>query len=249
MYDELDMLEIRLNILDPYVDHFVIVEADEGYTGHKKEFFYEKNKERFAKWQHKIIYNKIENIFSDKDLLKAAYDSQNTGAKEHWWIREFYIKESLHFLNNLKDEDDIIFLSDMDEIWNPEIVINYAKNLKTDDVYRTIQTTYNFYLNTRSEQQNDHTATRFGKIKTLKKYGGNHFRTETIVKSIPIENAGWHFACLWKTSEKWNSGHPDDPRRIMAAISRALRIDEISLPKYLIDNREKYKHFFYENKL
>lgn len=47
--NELDMLEIRLNILDPYVDFFVISEAEETFQGNPKPLYYLENKERFAK--------------------------------------------------------------------------------------------------------------------------------------------------------------------------------------------------------
>jgi hypothetical protein len=42
---ELDLLEIRLNILNDYVDQFVIVEAATTFTMDPKELYYENNKE------------------------------------------------------------------------------------------------------------------------------------------------------------------------------------------------------------
>ncbi len=35
--NETDLLEIRLNILNDYVDHFVIIESSETFTGLKKK--------------------------------------------------------------------------------------------------------------------------------------------------------------------------------------------------------------------
>lgn len=46
-YNELDVLELRLRTLEPYVDKFVIVEAEVNHVGGPKELFFEKNKERF----------------------------------------------------------------------------------------------------------------------------------------------------------------------------------------------------------
>jgi len=36
-FNELDLLEIRLNILDPYVDYFVIHESTETFSGKSKQ--------------------------------------------------------------------------------------------------------------------------------------------------------------------------------------------------------------------
>ena len=53
-FNELEILEMRLAHLDPIVDKFVIVEADQTFSGNSKPFNFEENKERFAKWLPKI---------------------------------------------------------------------------------------------------------------------------------------------------------------------------------------------------
>ena len=53
---ELDLLEIRLNILDKYVDKFVIVESTESFMGKENKLYFDENKKRFEKWKHKIIH-------------------------------------------------------------------------------------------------------------------------------------------------------------------------------------------------
>ncbi len=58
-FNELDLLEIRLEELYPYVDYFVLVEANKTFSGKEKRFYFEKNKEKFEKWLNKIIYIKI----------------------------------------------------------------------------------------------------------------------------------------------------------------------------------------------
>jgi beta-1,4-mannosyl-glycoprotein beta-1,4-N-acetylglucosaminyltransferase len=55
-FNELDLLELRLNTLDSHVDHFLIVESAITFQGEQKEFYYEKNKARFKKYEHKIIH-------------------------------------------------------------------------------------------------------------------------------------------------------------------------------------------------
>ena len=47
-FNELEMLDLRLNILNEYVDKFVIVEGNRTHTGAYKEFILEKNFELFS---------------------------------------------------------------------------------------------------------------------------------------------------------------------------------------------------------
>ena len=55
-FNELDILEMRLNILDPHVDFFVLIESEETFSGKPKPLYFELNQERFAKWKDRIIH-------------------------------------------------------------------------------------------------------------------------------------------------------------------------------------------------
>lgn len=240
-FDELDLLEIRLNILDAYVDYFVLVEAKETFNGKPKFLTYKDNEKRYTKWAHKIKYFLVPDFPNDTQLLNKALASPNTGNKEHWWVREFYQKESLSYALEDCQDDDIIFVSDVDEIWNPNINFKIKNNV----VYRPMQTAYPFYLNNKSNQSADAwTGTRVGKYKTLKERGPNHFRTERESPSIQIENGGWHFSWLSKQANKWNDNHPDNNNRFYAVKNVKTWKDETDLPEYLIKNKEKWKHLF-----
>jgi len=57
MSNELDLLEVRMNELDNVVDYFLIVESNGTFTGLPKETFFANNRDRFAKFQHKIVYS------------------------------------------------------------------------------------------------------------------------------------------------------------------------------------------------
>ena len=54
-FQELDLLEIRLEYLYPIVDKFIIVEARQSFTGQIKGFIFEKNIKRYKKYSDKII--------------------------------------------------------------------------------------------------------------------------------------------------------------------------------------------------
>src|SRR3990167_9547171 len=94
---EEDILEIRLNVLDPYVDQFVIVEADTTFSGLPKPLFYSQQEERFKQFAHKIKYCVInqEALDQDEALNKLADDAPSVPEGMHWWHREFRQKEAI----------------------------------------------------------------------------------------------------------------------------------------------------------
>ena len=61
---------IRLNILNQYVDYFVLVEATKTFSGQPKPLHFKENKERFKKWEHKIIYYAV----TDAPKMKENYE-------------------------------------------------------------------------------------------------------------------------------------------------------------------------------
>lgn len=56
MSSELDLLEIRLNELNPVVDRFFIVESNATFTGLPKQTYFASNRARFTKFDKKISY-------------------------------------------------------------------------------------------------------------------------------------------------------------------------------------------------
>lgn len=239
-FNELDVLSLRINILDRYVDYFVVIEASTTFSGDPKPLVYLANSSRFAAWAHKIIYFVMPEFPRDVALLEAALKSPNTGSKEDCWVREFYYKESTNYaLSGCKD-NDIIFVSDVDEIWNPATIRNIQ--IEQDLVYRPIQTPYLFYLNNRSQLNiSNWTGTRFGKYSTYKKYGANHFRTEKFARSVPVENGGWHF--MWIANgidkvEKDNHAAQGAKARYNAIKNEKTWIDNDNLPEYILKNKD-----------
>ena len=57
-YNENFILDVRFNILDPYVDKFIVCESGYSHSGEKKNFNFDINK--FEKFKNKIIYLKID---------------------------------------------------------------------------------------------------------------------------------------------------------------------------------------------
>jgi len=181
-----DILEIRLNILDKAVDQFMICEGDETTAGGPKPRFFEKSKERCAKWLPKIKYF-VMAPFTDPALSLLADTSPGVPKDMHWWKREFIQKESMRYALTHLHDDDRVFVGDVDEIWNMSTDIG-------DLVYKPKQLPYLYYLNNRTnEDWLGWTGTVCTKYKNIKNACINHLRTDSMTEYVVIENGGWHF--------------------------------------------------------
>lgn len=272
-FNELDLLEMHLQILEPHVDYFVIVECTETFSGLPKPLYYQQNKERFKRFHHKIIHHvtpdsplnyadlrrRLKNKSAsalDREIIQLALTSDNVPPGQIHWLKEFYQKESIRkALIGLRDED-ICFVGDVDEIWNPEAVIDY----RSDDIFKLRQDVYAYYLNNRSSEP--WAGTLVTKYKNIKSSCLNHLRTVSKTPYTYIRNGGWHFT---------NQGGADQIRRklesyghqefnneaIKSDLERKMKVnrdfigrtfkfwvDESSLPNYIQRNKKKYQEFF-----
>ena len=123
-WDEDLLLELRLNILDKIVDHFVIVEGNKTWQNNSKELKFDIRK--FQKFKNKIIYIPVTDLPDGEDP----------------YLRENHQRNSIsRGIKNAKD-DDIILISDLDEIPNPNSIRNF--NPKTR--YATFQQKHFYQL-------------------------------------------------------------------------------------------------------
>ena len=117
-FDEEMLLDLRLNIMDKYIDKFVITEATYMHSGKSKKLFFDINK--FSKFKDKIIYivvNKqptdlLKINENDSDDEKLSKKTDNAKKREVLQIN----KTQDGFIN--ADPDDIIIISDLDEMPN-----------------------------------------------------------------------------------------------------------------------------------
>ena len=128
-YDEDLLLDLRFNILDQHVDFFVIVESKYFHNGKERQLKFDIKK--YKKFENKIIY-----IVHDTEPAKIHKLNQgdDEGTKSYKLIINAHLRENdqrNHIskgLNNAKD-DDLILISDVDEIPNFEsIVLKKIKN-------------------------------------------------------------------------------------------------------------------------
>jgi beta-1,4-mannosyl-glycoprotein beta-1,4-N-acetylglucosaminyltransferase len=133
-FNENTILNIRLNILNNFVDKFVIVEATRDHAGRKKKLNFNIN--NFKKFKKKIIYI----IVNDIPLIVKSH--KNNWHPNH--IRDQFQRNCI--LRGLKNatKNDIILISDIDEIPN---LFNLKKSLKQNKFVFFKQRFFRYKLN------------------------------------------------------------------------------------------------------
>lgn len=109
-FNEITLLKLRLEILNPVVDTFVIVEANRTQKGDLKLFNFETHKNEFAEFLNKIVYIKVE----DSPIPKDKND----------WAIEFFQRNCILRGITFCNPEDIIMISDLDEIPHPDLFKN-----------------------------------------------------------------------------------------------------------------------------
>ena len=272
-FNELELLDIRFHILDEHVDHFVVLECNETFSGLPKELFFENNKDSFKKFEHKIIHLITDDVpkdFTDaqarleteksdlkREVIQQALTSSNVPPGMVHWLKEFYQKELIRKAFVGMGDDDFCFISDIDEIWNPSVGIDF----NTDKILKLNQISYSYYLNNRSSEQWD--GTLAARYSTLKNCCLNHLRANCKVELIYVNNGGWHFTNLGGSEQikkKLESyGHQEFNNDLIKSqlqnrIERnqdflgrehnRLWIDESELPQYILENKKKHQNLW-----
>jgi len=219
-WDEDLLLDLRLNILDNYVDYFVIVEGNKTWQNNPKKLCFEVDK--FKKFKDKIIYVPVTDLPDGVDP----------------YLRENHQRNSI--INGLKNskENDLIVISDLDEIPNPKKLISFDVK-KRFAVFKQKHFYYKFNL--LSTKHPHWYGSRICVKKYLKspqwlrnlKFKKRPFwRIDKIRLNNIIENGGWHF-CNLKTPEKLlykykNLCETNDPVNFKEKIDeKFLDLDEI----------------------
>ena len=226
--DEDLLLNLRLNILDKHVDYFVIIEGNKTWQNNPKELKFDINK--YEKFKHKIIYIKVTDLPDGEDP----------------YLRENHQRNSiLKGLINSK-EDDLIIISDLDEIPEP----NSLKYFKKEMRYASFKQRHFYYkFNLQSKKNPYWLGSRICIKKYLKspqwlrdlKFKKRPFwRLDKLRLNNIIENGGWHF-CNLKNPKSLlykyqNLCETNDPIHFKEKIEeKYLNLDEI---KKRINKRE-----------
>lgn len=246
---EYDLLEIKLSILSPLVDKFIIVEGVETFSGNPKILYWiERDRDRFEEWENKIEYC-IVSEYTDPDIL--AQMKGRPYVDQPAFQKAFYQKEMLRkVLEKLNPSDeDLVYYGDADEVWKPQQI--------DDQVYKLRQLAYSYFLNNRSVE--DWRGTIVTKWKNLKNGCLNDMRANPV--NI-LENGGWHFTNLGgldaikKKIQSYDHQEVNIPWVIdglekrmelnVDFLGRGYKMwkDEKDLPEYILKNKDKYKHLW-----
>ena len=257
-WDEDLLLDLRLNVLNDFIDYFVIVEGNKTWQNNFKKLRFDINK--FSKFKDKIIYIPVEDM----------PDGDNP------YIRENFQRNCISRGLENSNEEDLIIISDLDEIPNPEVLTKFKKNMK----YAVFRQFHFYYkINLQSQLNLYWYGSRISVKKYLKspqwlrdlKFKKRPFwRIDKFRLNNIIENGGWHF-CNLKTPEyllyKYqNLCETNDPINFNEKIDeKYLNINEInkriisgddiigrddnfkktelneSFPSYLINNQNLFK--------
>jgi beta-1,4-mannosyl-glycoprotein beta-1,4-N-acetylglucosaminyltransferase len=183
-YNELDLLNYRLNILYDVVDYFVIVESMHTHTGKEKTLYFSENKHLFEKCNDKIIHVVV-------DDFPYKYPNINIQNNEQWRNENFQrncISRGLERIE-LKD-DDLIIISDLDEIPDPRTLLKIKNGEITVECNSLEMDFYYYNLHTKFIHNWIHS-----KILSYKKYKElNVSCTDIRFIHFPNIRSGWHLS-------------------------------------------------------
>jgi len=269
-FNELDLLEIRLNYLDPWVDYFVLCEAKVTFSGIPKKLFYEENKDLFKKFQHKIIHVVVDDTPAELigvDPFKTDQHQRNSVIK------------------GLQDcsDGDIIITSDLDEFPNVERIKNIHEFYEPDILFHLAQDMYYYYFNLRetSGKLLSHSG-EFGDIEDkkwlgtkicnygfLKQHGVDKLRHPTMREpGRRVADGGWHFTYVGGHKEttakqrvllkiecaahqefnnsfyKMNVDKNIEDNKDVFFRDSKFEVVEMgdNFPDYIVNNKERFKH-------
>jgi beta-1,4-mannosyl-glycoprotein beta-1,4-N-acetylglucosaminyltransferase len=114
-FNELDLLELRLNELSDVVDFFVLAEATVTHRGVPKPLIFRQNRDRFAPFLNRIIHVVV-------DDMPGCGPSE----PERWRRENFQRQALLRGLSGARTRDYVI-ISDLDEIPHPSAIENVAR--------------------------------------------------------------------------------------------------------------------------
>ena len=211
-FDEDLLLDLRLNTLNKYVKKFVITEATYTHNGAKKELKF--NIGNFKRFQDKITYIVVDKPPPNILNLKKNEPKHVRGEKLilNGMARDYFQRENLNRGLAKTQENDLILISDLDEIPNlnnldfskikNEIIIfeqkmfYYKLNLLYEEYiwWGTKGIKKKFFKSPqwlRNVKSKKYPKWRLDVLFSKKKYSNLHY----------VKNGGWHFTNL-KTPEE-----------------------------------------------
>jgi beta-1,4-mannosyl-glycoprotein beta-1,4-N-acetylglucosaminyltransferase len=260
-FNENDLLEVRLNELYSIVDYFIILESSSTFTKNHKGFLLDLK--RFEKFKNKIIY--IQN--------NEGVRSPNPWETEKFQRNKISEGLNLPFLPAKSEEEDMIMLSDLDEIPKKDKVIEaFYEVYHNDKKYIRISMTNYFYkFDNRMNEPNQWDNLIISRKKyvnsSMQDFRGKTPRNECTI----IDEGGWHYSYFYKDisdimkkiasySHTENNRWPNDDRVLVennikigksnnlnspTTFSRVL-LNSKNCPKYVLKNLKNYDKLLFD---
>jgi beta-1,4-mannosyl-glycoprotein beta-1,4-N-acetylglucosaminyltransferase len=180
-YNEIEILEYRINLLENIVDYFVLVECKKTFTYNDKDLYFDK-----IKHQHP---------FNNKKIIHLVIDDYPNNTRDTW-SNEYYQRNYIDIgIKNMSlDNQDIIIISDADEIPNPEILLDIRNNkLEINKMFCLHQDFYYYNLNCKRDSK-----WKLSKILNYEYYtnvlNNKPQKCRESNNCDPIPNGGWHLS-------------------------------------------------------
>jgi hypothetical protein len=196
-YNELDLLELRLEEHYDYVDYFVIAEANKTHQGRDKIYYLEENWDRYAKYHDKIIHIKVDDMPTNDNA----------------WVLENYQRNALAKGYVDADDNDIIVISDLDEVMRAETF----ELMREDDQHTVFicrcplfyfKVNYimvkpkSYWVNGMAMPKKFMTSPQ--DLRNLTHWASAQPEDLVTDKVMTIQHAGWHFTYLGNTDHAKN---------------------------------------------
>lgn len=205
-FDELDLLEIRLNELSKVVDRFVVVEATLTHNGAPKPLYFAENAPRFKEFEDRIIHVVV------NDFSAVSMDAS---FQEQAWMRENIQRNGITRGLVGAKPDDIVIISDLDEIPSSAVLKRAISNYRSGEVVGFRIANYAYFMNLRNASSPYfHDTPKFADCRTFvspQTYLGARYchyvlksvnvpPTATLFRYVKssrrVKNGGWHFSHL-----------------------------------------------------
>ncbi len=213
-FDEEQILDLRLNVLNETVDFFVIVESIYNHRGEKRELIFDKNK--FSKFKNKIIYLIHDEIPKQVEIVNEK-DSENEKNRKYIMNAVYRENSQRNYISEgikKADKNDLILISDVDEI--PKF-----ENLNIQEITNKIimfkQNMFHYKYNlvlpnfkwtgTKAVRKKDLISPQW--LRNTKDRNYPFYRIDTFFSKKKysnvkiIEDGGWHFSNI-KTAKMLN---------------------------------------------
>jgi len=271
-FNELELLEMRLNILDDVVDYFVLTESPFTVSGNEKPLYYQENKDMFGKFNDKIVHHITEEIPNDfnhlleKSKFHVAYKDPDPYGTPMINLPVRF-QRALFNRNNSAfgvekagvTDDDLVITSDADEIVNP-LLLQDLEWFNPNNHY--VAECRAFYYKLNFLYQEDWMGSRLCTWKHLKNTTIDQHRQDH-QNAHKIQDAGWHFSFLGNAENfKLKLASYEHTENNTATVTgnaeekiesgldplgrgqtyKAVPIDD-SYPDYITTNQEKYAEF------